>query len=362
MLVENAMLPFLYARWVDEFLGAQPPDEANATCANCAMCAPDAPAHERSLYFRPDVKCCSYVPDLPNFLAGAILEDETPEMAEGRQTLCARLATKDDGITPLGVHDSAAGRFQYDQLTRRAGFGRESGLLCPHFRANEGGRCTIWKYRNGVCATWFCKHVRGQVGEQFWQRLNQLFAEVERELALWCLAELFIPAQSALALVSSGKRRATRSNPANTERASGTSAYDRLWGEWAGREQELYRRCATFVGSLSWREVTATCGPSVRLIERAVRECHGRLTSHAMSDRLRLAPFQILGFQGAHVRVVGYSMNDPVQIPQALLDVLRYFDGRSSSDALAVIERECHVRVHEGLVRRLVDFGLLVEA
>ena len=41
-----------------------------------------------------------------------------------------------------------------------------------------------------MCATWHCKHVRGEVGARFWKLADRLLRQVEHELSLWCLAEL----------------------------------------------------------------------------------------------------------------------------------------------------------------------------
>ena len=67
----------LYSRWLDSAFGTGAlPDESRATCSDCAMCKPDSG-------FTPDADddqvrfirngCCTYYPDLPNFLVGQVL-------------------------------------------------------------------------------------------------------------------------------------------------------------------------------------------------------------------------------------------------------------------------------------------------
>ena len=68
-------LPPLYANWMAELLGGIIPRESRASCDNCAMCAVGGAGQQsapRPYFFDPLVKCCSYVPDLPNFLVGGI--------------------------------------------------------------------------------------------------------------------------------------------------------------------------------------------------------------------------------------------------------------------------------------------------
>ena len=70
-------LPHLYARWTAELLAGPIPREERATCENCAMCAPPGEEDDpQSHVFDPATKCCTYVPDLPNFLVGRILSPD----------------------------------------------------------------------------------------------------------------------------------------------------------------------------------------------------------------------------------------------------------------------------------------------
>jgi hypothetical protein len=350
------MLPPLYARWVDEFLGEQPPPETVATCSNCAMCPPAAAQRPGVRYFRPNVKCCTYVPDVPNYLAGGILADPDPAMAKGRTSLSSRMAGR-TGVMPLGVFNPPMARYRY-QLTAEAGFGQDVELLCPHYVADGGGTCSIWRHRTSVCATWFCKHVRGDVGASFWRLLRDLLLEIERDLALWCLVELGLPPEAAAMEIP--RRNPIHARDAGARRdASDPAQYEKLWGAWAGKEADFYIRCAHLVERLSWPDVVSACGPTVRLIERSVKEGQARLLSTSIPDALCAKPFQIIGFDGDRVRLRGYSGSDTVEIPLKLLHVLHYFDGRPTQEALAAIQATQKLRVHEGLVRRLVDYGFL---
>jgi hypothetical protein len=50
-----------------------------------------------------------------------------------------------------------------------------------------------------------------------------------------------------------------------------------------------------------------------------------------------------------------------LELPRLLVDVLRYFDGRSTAEALRRIRTEREINVQPNLVRWLVDFGVLIE-
>src|SRR5713101_6632134 len=170
---------------MDALLGESVPPESRATCDDCAMCAPEGAAEPNTLYFSPRVKCCTYQPRLPNFLVGRALEDRDFAFSAGRATVERRI---DGGVevTPLGLEQSAAYGLLYQHGS--AGFGHAESMRCPHY-IEEGGRCGIWRHRNSICATWFCKYERGAVGLAFWERLRDLLMAVEKDLAVWCVLE-----------------------------------------------------------------------------------------------------------------------------------------------------------------------------
>ena len=151
-------LPALYARWLTDALPAPPPPETNATCSACPLVSRQGAEPSGAGLFHPDTKCCTYIPTLPNFLVGAILADDEPAAQNGRRSLRVRLEGG-DGLTPLGLAAPPAHAILY-----RAGgehvFGRSPALRCPHYVVDEG-TCGIWRHREAVCATWFCRHVRG---------------------------------------------------------------------------------------------------------------------------------------------------------------------------------------------------------
>ena len=90
MSASDQVLPPLYARWTDELLGGPIPAETRATCLDCAMWVKEGrnpaaydPFTGQEISFLPSTKCCTYVPSLPNFLAGGVLLDEDPAVAPG---------------------------------------------------------------------------------------------------------------------------------------------------------------------------------------------------------------------------------------------------------------------------------------
>ncbi|HVQ37685.1 MAG TPA: hypothetical protein VMS31_09130, partial [Pyrinomonadaceae bacterium] len=95
-------LPPLYGAWMNQLLAGPIPSETKATCDDCAMAAaPGTQPSPTARFFDPVLKCCTYMPTLPNFLVGRILSDfDLP--AKAAMGMQSRLQTSGT-VTPLGV-------------------------------------------------------------------------------------------------------------------------------------------------------------------------------------------------------------------------------------------------------------------
>ncbi|MCA9545602.1 MAG: hypothetical protein KC613_14455 [Myxococcales bacterium] len=324
-------LPVTYARWLEELLGEAPPSEPKATCHDCVMCQPDLPADRA---FNPATRCCTYVPRMPNFLVGRLLEDPDPALAPGLRSLQSRLAG--EAAHPLGLELSEAQAAEYDRLLADESFG-QADIQCPHQR--DDGLCGIWKHRNGICATWFCRHGRGAVGEAFWDAVQRWLTAIEDVLAEFAARSAY--QARGLAVDAAGL-------------AEGA------WGAWPGTPAEFYRACADRVAGLDWRAVRRLGGPAVRKRARAVRRTHRALFDERLPPRLWLAPHDSLDDASPQRRLMAYSGTDWVTVPAALDDLLGTFDGRRVPAAVAAL-RSAGCAPDGPLLRALYDQRVLVQ-
>jgi Fe-S-cluster containining protein len=314
-----------------------------------------------SNYFSPSIKCCTYIPDLHNFLVGRILSDDDPAALPGRMTVEKRIK-QGVAVTPLGLGKSPVFSTLYNNSDNAFGRSRGSHLRCPHY-IDDGGRCGIWRNRESTCATWFCKHVRGKVGQTFWRdSLHQLLRAVESDLARWCVLEHQFGGDALRYLAETG---AWRREPvpltaeAMDDRAEEQS-YARIWGQWCGREIDFFVRCADLVTNLSWNDVLAVSGPEAHAYARLTRQAYSRLTSDDIPPRLGAGVMQIVQIGHETTRVVTYNGFDPVDLPNMVVTLLQFFDGRPTEEALDMIAGKTGIRLDRSLVRKLVDFGVLV--
>ena len=358
-ILPTLVLPNLYGKWISQLLEDSIPAEQAATCDSCAMCFHENSGSERqAFYFNPAIKCCTYAPELPNFIVGAILADLNDDMAVGRKSVQQRL-TAGVGVTPLGVSPSP--NFTLLYRNSPAAFGRSQTLSCPHYMA-ETGCCGIWQYRTPTCFTWFCKHNHGAVGHNFWQELHLLLLAIQQNVALWSMAKLGIDTKTMRALLNQPQRIDAESNISGDilDGKVDESWQRSVWGNWYGREEECYQRCADFAKELDWRDVAVVCGAEVQIRAQIVKATHHKLIAHALPTRLHTGNFQVVNISEDHVRVTTYSPYDPLDIPKQILEALSYFDGRPLAEALDVISRQKDIPLNSQMLHTLLDFGILV--
>jgi hypothetical protein len=355
----SVQLPLLTATWLQDLFGGPIPGESRATCSNCTMCRQSG--ENEAKRFRPDVKCCSFFPHLPNFALGGVLNDTSSETDIGRASVEARIAAK-IGVTPFGLDAPPTYALLYTHADNA--FGVSRALRCPHY-IEAGGLCGIWRYRNSVCSTYYCQVVRGSVAREFWQRLLHLLGEIESSLEHWCVEQLDIGTTALKHLLTSrdNAKRGERVTAADIDSESDPALYRQAWGDtWIGREREFYVSAARLVSALSWSDVLAICGPRVRLAARLGREAYDDLVSDSVPDRLRMGRFGVIKAKGGFVQLQGLGSRDQLVVLAGVVDVLPLFDGQRATADIRAQAKRSGTRISNWTVQQLVDFKILEPA
>ncbi len=343
----RAMLPSVYGNILPEFFDQQAPEETRATCESCAMCNKTEGAIPSSILFRPDVKCCSYHPKLPSFLIGAILA----EGGEGARRIDAKIARR-VGVTPQWISAPQKFLVLYEGA-RESSFGRSTALICPYF---EQGRCTVWKNREAVCATYFCKYEQGAVGKAFWTNMRAYLNWTERALtehAVKVIAPELIEPQIA---------RLKLSIEDLEDRPPSEETYSACWGAWKGREKDLYAASHQVIAELSRDDY-----------ERIVHQDRGRelfadvlalykdVHEPKLAERLVVNPeMKKLHFANG-VAVTTYSIYDTLFLADPLLSVLEKLRADETlKEGLARLDRDEDIRIEESLLLMLQQHRILV--
>ncbi len=348
-------LPPLFQRWIDEALDRELPTEQRASCLRCPMSqefAPERPAE--AAFFHPRSKCCTYLPVLRNFQVGAVLADTDPAMAFGRRTVRERIA-RHTAITPLGLGWPATFERMYGEDMDRD-FGQRVQMRCPHYIDRDGGLCGVWRHRNAICSTWFCRHESGYRGREVWKAVEKLLDIAELGVTLWCLEQLDMPAALMATLAHDDSPEATLDGDVEI-----TEELRRgIWGPWFGREEELYVASAELVADAGWDLVVQVGGARVRRKLERLEEALEDL------DNERLPPFvqggtlveRVEDEQGVWVSSSGRPY-DIEPMPRELVEVLKGLGALDTDDLVERVEERLRRKVAASEVRAWVDQGLL---
>jgi Fe-S-cluster containining protein len=346
------LLPAVYRHLLPPFFAHAAIREERATCANCAMCDPHGGDGDGATYFRPDAKCCTYQPFLPNYLAGAVLRDDDPALAEGARRVRARIAQR-IGVTPRWLHPGRKYSLLFE-AARASSFGRSTTLRCSFFEP-QGGLCTIWKHRDAACSTFFCKHRGGGDGKIFWVALESWLAYVERQLAAYAVTTL------APELEEPDMTRGLITREDLEDRPPSESDYATYWGAWLGREAELYVRCYELIAGLDRATFERLLGDGGNERLSAVAAKHAALVAPVLAERLTLNPELVARPVEGGVVVTSYSSYDPMMLSDALHEVLRQLSARERVvDVLARLKRDHDIELPEGLLLSLQQMRVVV--
>ncbi len=353
----RSTLPPVYAPLLPAHFDAPSVSEPRATCNDCAMCDKgNAPAELKPLLFARDLKCCTWTPNLANYLVGAILADDDPVLAEGRKRIRERIA-KRVAVTPFRVSPTK----KYDMLYRAAksdGFGRAPSLRCPYLHDEQG--CTIWKHREGVCTTWFCMHEDGKAGTSYWSALRAYLGFVEGTLASFAARE-----------VSSAVKEPPAGAPDHLtiaeleERPLDDDAYRAIWADWVGREEDFYIACHAAIARLQrgrFEEIVGGTQEGRDLYAALVKAHEALVGPHPLPPRLALNPeVRTLPIANGMVLRAPGTKYDWWEVDANLYEGLRMFTHQAQvPDVRAKIRAQLGVDLDDAKLAHFVSHGVLV--
>lgn len=251
------------------------PVENIATCDSCAMAPPRREDKAETIWYRGDLKCCTYHPFLPNYLIGALFSDpKTPQyiLKELRRKIAVR-----EFALPIGMTAPTAYQIPFTQRTEFE-FGQREDWLCPYFNKAENN-CGIWRWRDAVCTGFICKSSYGKKGESFWKMLEEYLAYVELALLEECLIRLdFSPREISVSLPLISKfegeddeSQAMRMTPEEARGYWKKDSYQDIEG--------FYKKTYEIVCSLKEHEFKEAMGDQGLIIEKDLFAHYKKMTS-----------------------------------------------------------------------------------
>lgn len=347
-----SQLPSIYVGLLPElFSQLEAPDEKYATCANCAMVCEGK--QDRQVRYSPDIKCCTYYPSVPNFLVGAILS-EPNDMDEGKKRIMNQIR-KRRASSPVGVYAPRIYHAMY-QRGHGQGFGRSARLVCPYFDSN-GGLCTIWRHREAVCSTFFCKTSAAKPGRIFWDGVKSYLRMAQRVLTLHALKELKIANYGRL--VEDFMSEQYEFGPLSTEDLDeqiGEEQWNMIWGDWVGREAEFYIACYQTIKKLNITDFSRLAGiESDYLLTNVVVKLNN-VTNFPSFLKINLSNYNKTD-DGLRYKIRLPVTDVIVELP---VDIGDKFDGKNSTEEILSAASLNHLNMFdEELVTSLWHNGIL---
>ncbi len=343
----------IYHSLLPQLFDQPAPLEKRATCQQCAMCPPESDQIERSSegFFNPTTKCCTFYPDVPCYSIGALLQDERPAWAEGKRRVREIIASG-HGVTPTGIHMPPVYRRHYAHAATL--FGHSEQMRCPHY---ADGACSIWEYRESVCATYFCKHDRGADGMQFYKTLRTYLDQLRISLVTHILLELGLSAELVLK---------PSPDTVTPEELDGKRAADSFrkswWGPWLGREEELFRKCYDLLKRLDPQDVPGLGGSPLRGALARAQDAYAQMCEPLIPLRLKKnAQIQVEPGSTGKLIVSAYSRADPTSMSPKVLALLDDFDGTRTTEQInAERKQRLLPTASEGLIRSLYHHRVLL--
>ncbi|HIJ95710.1 MAG TPA: hypothetical protein HPP94_08235 [Desulfuromonadales bacterium] len=349
-------LPVIYSHFLPLFFSNLIPVETSATCMDCVMLAKAESQSNSPKFFSAETKCCTHYPELPNYLVGALLGDADHGHETGRRRVRDKIAAR-TSITPLGVLRPK----KYNLLIKNTAheyFGRSITLRCP-FYEHTSGSCTIAPHWDAVCSTWFCKHDAGEDGKKFWRTLRKYLENLEKILTRYAL--LKVGANPLVAGLSIDEA-VPLSIQELDELPPLPDLYDRVWGEWVGREEEFYRECYSQISQLRQEDFANLEGIEQKILLKELEKAYEQLMDKPLPVLLKKNPGLLVEkISDSEYLLSSYSPFDPSKVSKRLYDCLDFFDGAHMT---ANVCKRCHeklnVRLTEKTIKKLYQFRILV--
>jgi Fe-S-cluster containining protein len=332
----NDDLPAIYRQFLPAVFNQPIPQETEATCASCAMCLkPGEDKIEGLNYYRDGLKCCTYHPDIPNYLVGAILADKRPELAEGQRRIKAKIQAL-EGVLPQGISRTEVYRERFENKLYED-FGNDLKLLCPYLK---DGDCTIWPWREAICSTYFCRFVAGKDGELLWLAVRKYLIAAERILIDYCTRDLALTGPEI--------------NPYfETQRPPAEVAAE-VWGEHIDQIEQFYIQCWEAIQTLDARGYRSIAEPQTFLAKIELETAVNRVNNPVLPELLEMNTELKAWQEGDNAQLL--TREGVVELPMKAIESLQLFDGKRDT---ATVTSLSTVKLPQDLLIKLWRLDIL---
>jgi hypothetical protein len=139
-------------------------------------------------------------------------------------------------------------------------------------------------------------------------------------------------------------------------------AYQLLWGDWAGREENFYKNTYERIASLSRYTFLSLGGISQKILLKELKQSHRNLENPKVPKILMRNPkLVVTKFQEDSYCLSGYAALDPLRVPKKIYDIIDWFDGtRPNREVLQILKDKKNFNIDSDLLKTLYMFRILI--
>jgi len=287
-------------------------------------------------------------------LVGAILSDSDPTLAEGKKRIKERIYRK-KGVIPNGIYPSKSYNDLFEEK-RATDFGRNTDLLCPFFKQGKFN-CTVWKYRESICALWFCKHLAGRTGQNMWNTVIKYLQFIQKNLLLNAIRTAGLePVDLYSNNVQDKETGIDETDPA---------FYSQIWKNWEGKEIEYYINCFRYVEripseyvrgiQLNGRELESKLNKAIDSVVQIPEYLTG---NYELLEQTQQNTYRI-----EFIHNISYLEKSVVwsfELPCIILDS---FDGnKTTRQVLQQLDKKNNIKIDNAVIVSLFHHGFLLQS
>ena len=281
---------------------------------------------------------------LPSYLVGGVLSEASPE---GIKRLENAIAAK-NGVTPFGIMTPKLYDLFYKNQS--GGFGNSKNLRCPYY-VEESGNCSIWKFRESVCSTWFCKHVAGSSGRGFWMDVKKYLQHAEQSLVQYLAREAGLDYFLRNNLVVKNNSQLT------AQELDGLPPldYEKIWGDWKNREEEFYKWSYQKVTEMSRSTFEEICGIQQKVFLKNIEMQRTEMLD--IPEYLKVQE-DWLPEEGEKNKLIHYkSIDIQFELPSQVLNAFN--EGKAKSEVIKNLDEKEGIEIEDALLLSLYQYGIL---
>ncbi len=223
-------------------------------------------------------------------------------------------------------------------------------------------KCSLWKFREAVCSTFFCKHIAGEDSMNFWESLKRYLVYIEDTLTKYVVFKMDLDAEKILSYSDQDKNIKFTSYEDLDELPPTPKKYKNIWGDWVGKEIEFYKQAFQIVSNLTYEDFEKITGIHQLILLEKLKKTHTTVINPNIPNILKRNPRLIVRLTKDNSYIISIAKNNNIfNISPTLYQIIHLFNGyRTNEEVLQFIKEEHNILLEEELLLSLYQNRTLI--